>query len=136
MKQIKFSLSSNEKQILETLWRENKSLTRSQLIDLTHNKTWEKGSIHVLLNQLLNKNAIEVDNIIKTGKSYGRTYKPTLTKEQYELMQLSNVFKEINPSKASLKNFFSALVESEVLEDNTLEELENLIKQHKKDCSK
>ena len=41
MKQIKFSLSSNEKQILETLWRENKSLTRSQLIDLTHNKTWE-----------------------------------------------------------------------------------------------
>lgn len=136
MKQIKFSLSSNEKQILETLWRENKSLTRSQLIDLTHNKTWEKGSIHVLLNQLLNKNAIEVDNIIKTGKSYGRTYKPTLTKEQYELMQLSNVFKEINPSKSSLKNFFSALVESEVLEDNTLEELENLIKQHKKDCSK
>ncbi len=134
MKQIKFSLSSNEKQILETLWRENKSLTRSQLIDLTHNKTWEKGSIHVLLNQLLNKNAIEVDNIIKTGKSYGRTYKPTLTKEQYELMQLSNVFKEINPSKASLKNFFSALVESEVLEDNTLEELENLIKQHKRDC--
>ena len=134
MKQIKFSLSSNEKQILETLWRENKSLTRSQLIDLTHNKTWEKGSIHVLLNQLLNKNAIEVDNIIKTGKSYGRTYKPTLTKEQYELMQLSNVFKEINPSKSSLKNFFSALVESEVLEDNTLEELENLIKQHKRDC--
>ena len=134
MKQIKFSLSSNEKQILETLWRENKSLTRSQLIDLTHNKTWEKGSIHVLLNQLLNKNAIEVDNIIKTGKSYGRTYKPTLTKEQYELRQLSNVFKEINPSKSSLKNFFSALVESEVLEDNTLEELENLIKQHKRDC--
>ena len=88
----------------------------------------------MLLNQLLNKNAIEVDNIIKTGKSYGRTYKPTLTKEQYELMQLSNVFKEINPSKASLKNFFSALVESEVLEDNTLEELENLIKQHKRDC--
>ena len=62
MRQINFELSNNEKQILETLWRENKSLTRSEIIDLTYDKTWKESSIHVLLNQLLTKKAIQTDS--------------------------------------------------------------------------
>ena len=131
MRQINFELSNNEKQILETLWRENKSLTRSEIIDLTYDKTWKESSIHVLLNQLLTKKAIQTDNIVRTGKSYGRTYKPTITKEEYELMQLKKTFKDVNPSKSSIGNFFSALIESENIGNDVLEELESLIKKHK-----
>ena len=131
MRQINFELSNNEKQILETLWRENKSLTRSEIIDLTYDKTWKESSIHVLLNQLLTKKAIQTDNIVRTGKSYGRTYKPTITKEEYELMQLKKTFKDVNPSKSSRGNFFSALIESENIGNDVLEELESLIKKHK-----
>lgn len=133
MRQINFELSNNEKQILETLWRENKSLTRSEIIDLTYDKTWKESSIHVLLNQLLTKKAIQTDNIVRTGKSYGRTYKPTITKEEYELMQLKKTFKDVNPSKSSIGNFFSALIESENIGNDVLEELESLIKKHKED---
>ncbi|MBU5426004.1 BlaI/MecI/CopY family transcriptional regulator [Tissierella pigra] len=133
MSKINFKLSNNEEQILETLWRENKSLTRSEIIDLTSNKTWKESSIHILLNQLLEKDAIKIDDIVRTGKSYGRTYKPTLTKDEYEIMQLKNSFKEFKPSKSALTNFFSALIESQNIENDTLEELENLIKKYKED---
>lgn len=133
MSKFNFKLSDNEEQILETLWRENRSLTRSQIIDLTHNKTWKESSIHILLNQLLAKNAIEVDDIVRTGKNYGRTYKPTLTKEEYEIMRLRNSFDELKIGKSTITKFFSALIESEDIRNDTLDELEDLIKKHKKD---
>lgn len=133
MSKISFALSDNENQILETLWREERALTRSEIIDLTYEKTWKESSIHILLNQLLDKDAIKVDDIVRTGKSYGRTYKPTVTKEEYETMQLENNFRDINPSPSALKNFFSALIESKNIEDKTLDELGDLIKKHKRD---
>lgn len=133
MSKFNFRLSDNEEQILETLWRETKSLTRSQIIDLTYNKTWKESSIHILLNQLLEKNAIQVDDIVRTGKNYGRTYKPTLTKEEYEIMRLRNSFEELKVGKSTITKFFSALIQSEDIGNDTLDELEKLIKKHKKD---
>ena len=133
MSKINFKLSNNEEQILETLWRENRSLTRSEIIDLTQDKTWKESSIHILLNQLLEKNAIIADNIVRTGKNYGRTYKPTVKREEYEIMQLRNSFEELKAGKSAITKFFSALIESEDIGDDTLDELEELIKKHKKD---
>lgn len=131
--EINFKLSENEKQILETMWREEKALTRSEVIDLTVNKTWKESSIHILLNQLLDKNAIEIENIVQTGKSFGRTYKPTVTEEEYKLMQLNNSFKEINPNNKTISNFLSALVKSKDIKEETLKELEDMLKDNKED---
>lgn len=128
MEDLNFKLSDNEKQILDTMWREERALTRSDVINLTENKTWKESSIHILLNQLLDKGAIEVEGIVKTGKTFGRTYKPTVTRQIYEEMQLKNSFEEINPSRSSIKNFFSALIESKDVDKETLEDLERLIK--------
>lgn len=133
MTDIIYKLSENERQILDTLWIKDTSLTRSEIINLTEDKTWKESSIHILLNQLLDKKAIKVDDIVRTGKSYGRTYSPTLTKEEYDIMQLNNFFKEVNPSELALKNFFSNLIESENIEDEYLDQLEDLIRKHKKD---
>lgn len=133
MTKINFKLSENEKQILETMWREERSLTRSEVINLTENKTWKKSSIHILLNQLLDKDAIEVDEIVRTGKSYGRTYKPTVTKKEYEIMQLQNSFKEINPSNSSISSFLSGLVKSNNISRDTIDELQELVNQNKEE---
>lgn len=130
---INFKLSENENQILETMWREERPLVRSEIIELTVDKTWKESSIHILLNQLLDKKAIEIGEIVETGKSFGRTYKPTLTRDEYEEMQLTNSFKEINPSKNSIRNFFSALAESESIDDELLEELRDILKKDKED---
>ena len=51
--QEKFNLSENEEQILETVWRLKRPLARSEIINLTENKTWKESSIHILLNRLL-----------------------------------------------------------------------------------
>lgn len=36
---------------METLWKGNRALTRSEIINLTENKSWKESSIHILLNQ-------------------------------------------------------------------------------------
>ena len=113
------------------MWKEQRPLTRSEIIELTKDKTWKASSIHILLNQLLDKNAIEVGEIVKTGKSYGRTYITPVTKNEYEVMQLQNSFKKINPSKSSIIHFFSSLIESENVKEETLKDLEKLLKDNK-----
>lgn len=131
MTKINFNLSENEKQILDTMWMEKRALTRSEIINFTKNKTWKETSIHILLNQLLDKHAIKVDKIVKTGKSFGRTYKPTLTRDEYELMQLETFFKETNPSNPTLINFFSSLIKSKKIDKSFLDDLELLIQSTK-----
>lgn len=122
-----YKLSENEQQIMETLWREGRSLLRSEIIDLTVDKTWKKSSIHILLNQLLDKNAIKVDGFEKSGTNYGRTYSPTITKEEFDLMEIKGKFNQIKPSKEVIENFLCNLVETDQIDSDLLEKLQGLI---------
>ena len=39
----KFDLSDKEEQMLETMWREDRPLTRSEIINLTENRRWKES---------------------------------------------------------------------------------------------
>ncbi|MCD1147901.1 BlaI/MecI/CopY family transcriptional regulator [Peptoniphilus sp. KCTC 25270] len=127
----KFNLSESEQQIIETMWREGKALTRSQIIRSTENKKWKESSIHIILNRLLEKNSIEVDDIVKTATNYGRTYKPTFNKDEYDLNRLKNTYEGIKPSSKETTKFVSFLVQSQAMNKEELEEIEQLIKEYK-----
>lgn len=131
MDKIIYRLSDNEEQILETLWNSGESLSRSEIIEQTKNKTWKSSSIHILLNQLLEKEAIFVDGFTKTGKSYGRTYAPTLTKSEHDIMQLEVAIDMLQPKENTLKDFISHLIVSEILTEESLNELAQLIEDKK-----
>lgn len=119
------NVSDNEFQILETLWRENRALSRTEIINLTENKTWKESSIHVLLNQLLDKGLLKVDGFEKTGKNYGRKYAPTLSKNSFDFNKLKSSFLKIKPKKTAISDFLNFLVET----DNfTTEDLDMLKK--------
>lgn len=131
MEKIEFTLSKNEKQILDTMWKENRSLNRTEIIELTKNKSWKASSIHILLNQLLDKNAIVVDGYEKMVKNYGRTYAPTITSDEYDLMQMKLNLKEIKPKKSSVFNFVSFLVNSKTFNKDDVQELQDLLDEAK-----
>ncbi len=131
MDKIIYRLSDNEEQILETLWNSGESLSRSEIIEQTENKTWKSSSIHILLNQLLEKEAIFVDGFTKTGKSYGRTYAPSLTKAEHDIMQLKVAIDTLHPNETTLKDFISLLIASEILTEESLDELAQLIEDKK-----
>lgn len=128
----KYILSENEESILRTLWREDRPLTRSQIIELTKNREWKENSIHGILNTMLEKEAIVVGEIVQTGKTFGRTYVYNISEKEYDLMQLEYTVEKVKPSKSTFINFFSNFVKSDNLTTKDLKELEEIIRNGRK----
>jgi len=133
MSDKKYNLSDNEEQILETMWRENRPLTRSEIINLTENRRWKKSSIHVFLNRLLDKGSIRVDDIVKTSTNYGRTYEPTFSLKEYDMYRLKRNFEIVNPESSTISDFLSFIVKSKEVDNKDIKDLENIIEDYKKE---
>lgn len=131
LSESKFDLSDKEEQMLETMWREARPLTRSEIINLTENRRWKESSIHVFLNRLLDKKSIRVHDIVKTATNYGRTYEPTFTREEYDMARLKNNFKAVDPESSTISDFLSFIVKSKKIDKKDVSELEDIIKDHK-----
>lgn len=76
-------LTRSELEIMDVLWDAGEPLSRSDLLDRSREKTWKDSSIHILLNGMLGKNMIREAGFVKRGKTYGRTFLPTMTREEY-----------------------------------------------------
>ena len=76
-------LTKSEMEIMDVLWGENVPLSRSDLLARGAEKSWKDSSVHILLNGLLNKGAIQEAGLVKRSKTYGRVFAPTLTREEY-----------------------------------------------------
>ncbi|MBR1392084.1 MAG: BlaI/MecI/CopY family transcriptional regulator [Lachnospiraceae bacterium] len=73
-------LSENEYVIMELLWMEGRPLSRAEILKGTTGRTWNPSSVHLILNNMLSKNAIKITD---ETKKYGRTYEAILTREDY-----------------------------------------------------
>lgn len=82
-------LSHNESEVMEVLWKENRPLSRGEIIELSTNKSWKPSTIHLLLNSLLKKGAIKVEGFKQTGKNYGRTFSAAITRTDWCVLELS-----------------------------------------------
>jgi len=76
-------LTKSEMEIMDVLWASQEPLSRSDLLAHSQEKSWKDSSVHILLNGLLQKNAIQEVGFVKRSKTYGRTFAPTLTREEY-----------------------------------------------------
>ena len=127
MKQAYFRLTKSESEIMDLMWKEGRPLSRSEIIDLTPDRRWKPASIHILLNSMLDKGAIEVAGFIQSTKNYARTFTPTLTADEYAILQLkhSSTF-----SEQSAFRLISALVE-DIDDQKLLDQLAQLLDQRK-----
>lgn len=76
-------LTKSEMQIMDVFWASDEPVSRSDLLERAEEKTWKDSSVHILLNGLLAKDAIYEAGFIKRSKTYGRTFAPSMTREQY-----------------------------------------------------
>lgn len=76
-------LTRSEMEIMDVLWEAGEPLSRSDLLERSQEKSWKDSSIHILLNGMLQKNMIREAGFVKRGKTYGRTFLPTMTREEY-----------------------------------------------------
>ncbi|MEL7606404.1 BlaI/MecI/CopY family transcriptional regulator [Sedimentibacter saalensis] len=128
-----FSLTKNEQEIMDLLWSQDKALSRSEIIELSTERSWKKSSIHILLNSLLEKGAIKVEGFVKTGKNYGRTYSASVTQEEYQIMQFKQGANYLKSKSSAITGLVSALVQNEDIDSETLDKLEAILKERKSD---
>lgn len=76
-------LTKSEMEIMDVLWAQQVPLSRADLLEKSKEKSWKDSSIHILLNGLLLKGAIREAGVVKRSKTYGRTFAPTMTREEY-----------------------------------------------------
>ena len=76
-------LTKSEMEIMDVLWNAHVPLSRSDLLGHGEEKSWKDSSVHILLNGLLQKGAIREVGFVRRSKTYGRTFLPTLTREEY-----------------------------------------------------
>ena len=76
-------LTKSEMEIMDVLWQDGGALSRADLLERTEEKSWKDSSVHILLNGLLHKGAIRESGFVKRIKTYGRTFLPTMTREEY-----------------------------------------------------
>ena len=76
-------LTKSELEIMDVFWESGETLSRSDLLERSQEKSWKDSSVHILLNGLLQKGAIREAGLVKRSKTYGRIFAPTLTREEY-----------------------------------------------------
>lgn len=119
-------LTKSEMEIMDVLWAAGGPLSRSDLLERSEEKTWKDSSVHILLNGLLQKKAIREAGYVKRSKTYGRTFLPTLTREEYFATTIFS-----HRHKPQIVGLFAALLERPEITAAELEQIEALLQVRK-----
>lgn len=119
-------LTKNEIEIMDVLWKEDRPLSRGEILSLSEDKTWMDSSVHILLNSMLKKGAIREAGFVKCGKTCGRVYEAALSCEEYYASTFDSTKK-----KPSFPKLMTAFIASEGIDRETIEELEKILKNEK-----
>ena len=117
-------LTKSEMQIMDVLWEAKVPLSRADLLAHSEEKSWKDSSVHILLNGLLQKRAIREDGFVKRSKTYGRTFVPTLTREEYFA---TTIF--CHRHKPEIVGLFAALLKREDITSEQLCAMQKLLEQ-------
>jgi BlaI family penicillinase repressor len=117
-------LTKSEMQIMDVLWASEEPLSRSDLLERSQQKSWKDSSVHILLNGLLQKGAIREAGFVKRSKTYGRTFAPTLTREEYFATTIFS-----HPNQPEIVGLFEALLKREDITPDQLVQIEELLRQ-------
>ena len=119
-------LTKSEMEIMDVLWEDGNPLSRADILSRSEVKSWKDSSIHILLNGLLNKGAIREAGFVKRSKTYGRTFLPTMTREEYFATTIFS-----HRYKPDMVGLVSALLKREDITAAQLEQITCLVEKRK-----
>ena len=125
-------LTKSEWEIMEVLWDAQKPLSRTGILEHSKDRSWKESSIHILLNSMLKKGAIEVAGFEKMGSHYGRTYVAVLDVPEFVAYQVQTMVEGRGNWEDTVKATFNALLKKGGLSAETIGEIEQMLKEAKK----
>ena len=117
-------LTKSEMEIMDVLWEDGEALSRADFLERQKEKSWKDSSIHILLNGLLNKGAIREAGVVKRSKTYGRTFLPTMSREEYFAATIFS-----HRYQPELTGLFQALLKRSDVNNEVLDNLETMIRE-------
>lgn len=123
-------LTKSEMEIMDVLWEDGGALSRADFLERSEAKSWKDSSVHILLNGLLNKGAIREAGFVKRSKTYGRTFLPTMTREEYFAMTIFS-----HRYQPEITGLIEALLRREDITPEQLDTIAHLVAQRKQQNS-
>lgn len=117
-------LTRSEMEIMDVMWESGVPMSRADLLARSEEKTWKDSSVHILLNGLLQKGAIQEAGLVKRIKTYGRVFIPTMTREEYFA---TTIF--CHRHKPEIVGLFAALLRREDITPADIAAIEELVRQ-------
>lgn len=115
-------LTRSEMEIMDVLWESNTPMSRADLLTHSQEKSWKDSSVHILLNGLLQKGAIREAGFVKRSKTYGRTFAPTLSREEYFATTIFS-----HRHKPQITGLIAALLQRQDITPEQLEQIRCLV---------
>lgn len=119
-------LTRSEMEIMDVMWASDVPLSRSDLLERSEQKSWKDSSVHILLNGLLQKTAIREAGFVKRSKTYGRTFVPTLSREEYFATTIFS-----HREKPNIVGLIASLLKREDITPEQLDQIEKLVIERK-----
>lgn len=119
-------LTKSEMEIMDVLWEDGRAMSRADLLEHSAEKSWKDSSVHILLNGLLAKGAIREAGFVKRSKTYGRTFLPTMTREEYFAMTIYS-----HRYQPQLQGLVKALLQRQEVDADMLDALQALIRERR-----
>lgn len=115
-------LTRSEMEIMDVMWESGVPMSRADLLARSEEKTWKDSSVHILLNGLLQKGAIQEAGLVKRIKTYGRVFVPTMTREEYFA---NTIF--CHRYKPEITGLFAALLQRQEVTASDLDAIQTLL---------
>ena len=126
MKKGRKNVTDSEREVLELLWNSDEPLTSTEIVRLCIGRTWKSSYIHIMINSLLKKEMIRVAGFKKTTKNYARTFEPTMTRDQWNLLRMKQ-------EKGVTAELLKEMIITEGADEEILEELFEVIEKRKEE---
>lgn len=119
-------ISKREIDIMDVLWTQSKPLVASEIIK--YNPDLSISTVQTALKKLVNKDFIEMADIVYSGTVLARSYRPIISQKDYEKYALANSLSTFRENNITLSKFASAFFDLEKDKDKALKELNELEK--------
>lgn len=124
-------ISEYEFAIMKVLWDADEPLTRPQILEHMAETGMNPASFHFAMNNLLEREYVDVAGVERCGAGYGRTYAPRKTQEDF----VFSMFYETQPkgiTPKNLTNLMVAFVNNTPMDEAVISELEKALEQRRK----
>lgn len=125
-------VTANEYSILATLWKADDALTSREILEQMEGQPFKDRTIHSLLSSMLKKDLIYVDGQKLSSSIYSRCFRAKISFAEYFAGEITSAAVYKGQTAALLPCIVSRLVQDSDIGQDTIEELEQLLEEKKK----